>query len=408
MKTHKRKGFTLVELIIVVALFSIIMYSVIQLMNPVSKFFVRSSNFENTTACVDNMKRAIEGNLKYADRVRVYSGFAPYTYEPDPAALDTPEVRLRRLIGDDGNFYVSGDDAAAYAPSDSLKANVKAFYDEFFKDRHFLDCEGDIYVLVFDNTRVASDDVLKNNYGLLSDISDNYLNAGKMVLIRYHFDNDAVPLFSYTAHTPVVESPDDAFVDGLDLNHPVITPWYVNQKLYGAFEYEFHLGRSFSDDATVSETTTDATATTTETTTTETTTSDPLVDPGDPASPSVVFNPADCTISITMNEIIKSQDGGLARGETSHATVASFSMKNVLDGASSYNKPLYDYITTIDPDAADTKSRYVTSSTGVPRYKAVEEGTGFDGFYFIFTLAETTEDHVDDEYMNAWAETTGP
>ena len=73
------KGFTLIELVIVLALFSIVMFSVLQLLDPVSKFFVRSSNYETTTACIDNIKRAIEGNLKYADRVRVFSGYEAFS-----------------------------------------------------------------------------------------------------------------------------------------------------------------------------------------------------------------------------------------------------------------------------------------------------------------------------------------
>ena len=53
---QKLKAFTLVELVIVMGMFTIIMFSVLQLLDPVSKFFVRSSNFEYTTACVDNIK----------------------------------------------------------------------------------------------------------------------------------------------------------------------------------------------------------------------------------------------------------------------------------------------------------------------------------------------------------------
>ena len=54
MKMKQRlKGFTLVELVIVMALFSLIMFSVLQLLIPVSRFFVRSGNFESATACMD-------------------------------------------------------------------------------------------------------------------------------------------------------------------------------------------------------------------------------------------------------------------------------------------------------------------------------------------------------------------
>ena len=104
----KLKGFTLLELIIVMAIFSIIMYSAVQLLAPVSKFFVRSSNFENTTACMDNMRRCIEGNLKYADRVRAYNSFVPYTYN-------------------DATYQ-------SITPTNDLLDNVKDFYIEFVGD----------------------------------------------------------------------------------------------------------------------------------------------------------------------------------------------------------------------------------------------------------------------------------
>ena len=143
MKTkNSLKGFTLVELVIVMALFSLIMFSVLQLLTPVSKFFVRSANFETTTACLDNMKRAIEGNLKYADRVRCYVNFNPY---------EAPHASITE---------------ADYEPSADLMAHVQDFYDEFFGRRksanaqdlagedglrQYIDCRGTIYVLVFDN-----------------------------------------------------------------------------------------------------------------------------------------------------------------------------------------------------------------------------------------------------------------
>ena len=112
MMKKVRKGFTLLELIIVMALFSIVMYGVLMFLLPVSKFFVRASNFETTTACVDNMKRAIEGNLKYADRVHAYSGYG----------------------------------------TDTIDANVEKFWEEYFKDRMLMDCKGEIRVMVFDST----------------------------------------------------------------------------------------------------------------------------------------------------------------------------------------------------------------------------------------------------------------
>ncbi len=341
MKKHNRKGFTLIELIIVLALFSIVMYSVVRLIDPVTKFFVRSSNFENTSACVDNMKRCIEGNLKYANRVRAYSGFSPYTYNT-----------------------VNEIETSTYDPSATLTGQVQAFYNEFFLDRKFLDSSGTIYVLVFDNTRIIPDGIYDPNpphagstglhkYGLLSDIADNQLNSGKMVLYEYTFNN---------------------YGSGLDMT-PTVTPWYVNQKLYGAFEYRFTLG-SFA-----------AAATTTTT----------AAGGGGGGTPTATFDPSDCTITITMNEIRK-DNTGLVRQESYESQTASFSMKNVLDGTKKYTTPLSDYITKESATYTNVADKYYVDPTPIPRYKELNRYTGsdpFDGFYFIYTLAETTNDYVD-------------
>jgi prepilin-type N-terminal cleavage/methylation domain-containing protein len=205
VKKHKRKGFTLVELIIVIALFSFIMYSVLQLMGPVSKFFVRSSNFQDTTACMDNIQRAIEGNLKYADRVRVYSGYSPYTYT-----------------------NAGGAKTSDYEPTADLKDKVEDFYNEFFQDRKPLCCKGSIYVLVFDNTEIISDAQLAN-LSNFQDYTGKGYNKGKMVLYRFDFNNyNAIPFnkdaVNYTG-------------TGEDRG------WYVNRQMYGNFDYEY----TFSD-----------------------------------------------------------------------------------------------------------------------------------------------------------------
>lgn len=194
-------AFTLIETIIVMAIFSLIMYSVMQLMGPVMQYFVRSANFENSTACLDNMRRCIEGNLMYADRVRGYAGYEPYHYS-------------------DGNN--DGILTSTYEPSEALKAQVTEFYNDFFKDRVCFDASGTIYVLCFDNTQIANDDALAN-LAMLSDYSDQELNQGKLLLYKFPYDY-AAGVYSFDP-------------DGYTFEE-----WAVNQKLYGNFDYTFYLG----------------------------------------------------------------------------------------------------------------------------------------------------------------------
>lgn len=68
------KGFTLVELIIVMAIFSILMVGVMSLIDPVSKIMSRATLQEANTAAVDNMKRYFEGTLRYADAIVTCEG----------------------------------------------------------------------------------------------------------------------------------------------------------------------------------------------------------------------------------------------------------------------------------------------------------------------------------------------
>ena len=331
MKRYQRKGFTLLELIIVIALFAIIMVSVVKLLDPVSKFFVRSSNFEMTNACIDNMRRSIEGNLQYADRAWLYEKQTPYVYT------------------ETGGVQKNTDD---YKPTADLKAKVQDFYNYYFLNRKFLDCIGTIYVLVFDNTQIASDTGLKN-YQILSDISDNELNRGKMVRYEFEFDN-------------YITEPGKR----LKLDSYKVTPWYVNQSLYGNFEYTFTLGEASTEvDAE-----------------------------GNPA-----FNPKDCTIGITMNEIKKSPEG-LVREPLSKANNSTFSMKNVLDAAKKYEEPLKDYIMLESDDYGDPANIldwFKRDTTELPRWRrhpvpaGAAAASSFDGFYFIYTLPETTLDLTD-------------
>ncbi|MBR6717026.1 MAG: prepilin-type N-terminal cleavage/methylation domain-containing protein [Oscillospiraceae bacterium] len=400
MKTkNSLKGFTLVELVIVMALFSLIMFSVLQLLTPVSKFFVRSANFETTTACLDNMKRAIEGNLKYADRVRCYVNFNPY---------EAPHASITE---------------ADYEPSADLMAHVQDFYDEFFGRRksanaqdlagedglrQYIDCRGTIYVLVFDNGSPES-----YSSTSLTDFNDNRENAGKLVLYEFRFDNT---LGEFNAASCSF---------GTDpLNSMSVTPWYVNQKMYGNFSYQFLLndesvlmplpeegeGEGEGEEPPEPEDP-----------------DDDDDDDDDEETPAPTrFNPNDCTVTIRMFEVRKTNgdtvdDGNITLNNNLYldvhgkSYVSSFSMKNVLDPSgnsiSNYSTALNDFKifededpanAGYDPERASGRQQYFQDAQyPIPRYldRVVSDTGSFEnnlagdtipGFYFIFTLPETT------------------
>ncbi|MGN1411336.1 MAG: type II secretion system protein [Oscillospiraceae bacterium] len=74
MKNKKLRGFTLVELIVVMAIFGIIMFAALQLMLPVGNQFRSTAEYEGARASIDNIKRYLDGSLRYADRVVICVG----------------------------------------------------------------------------------------------------------------------------------------------------------------------------------------------------------------------------------------------------------------------------------------------------------------------------------------------
>lgn len=73
-KKRKPKGFTLIELIIVLAIFSIILTLVMSFIDPVAKLMSKASIKERTAAYVDNIEEYVDNSIHYAKFVRVYNG----------------------------------------------------------------------------------------------------------------------------------------------------------------------------------------------------------------------------------------------------------------------------------------------------------------------------------------------
>lgn len=72
--SKKLKGFTLIELIVVMAIFSIIMVAALALMDPVSRVMNTTSIQEKNAAYVDNMEDYLQSSMKYSEFIRVYEG----------------------------------------------------------------------------------------------------------------------------------------------------------------------------------------------------------------------------------------------------------------------------------------------------------------------------------------------
>ena len=124
----KLRGFTLIELIIVMAIFGVIMAAAISLMSPVGKIFRNTAQYEQTRAAIDNTQRYLSGTLRYADR------FSMYIQYTDPTTSS-----LENVINEN-----------------NIKSNVANFAGKYFycgdKSSQLTDPSNTpVYVLVFDN-----------------------------------------------------------------------------------------------------------------------------------------------------------------------------------------------------------------------------------------------------------------
>ena len=69
----KLKGFTLVELIVVMAIFSVLMAGALALTTPVSKMYKNTALAEKTYSYAHNIQEYIQGALEYSDSLYVYT-----------------------------------------------------------------------------------------------------------------------------------------------------------------------------------------------------------------------------------------------------------------------------------------------------------------------------------------------
>lgn len=71
----KFSGFTLLELIIVMAIFTGIAVGALAMIRPAMQLFSKTSSQEGAGANIDNISRYLQENLRYADRVNIYNGW---------------------------------------------------------------------------------------------------------------------------------------------------------------------------------------------------------------------------------------------------------------------------------------------------------------------------------------------
>ena len=98
MRKTTKKGFTLMELIIVMALFSVIMVLVMSFIDPASKLMSKTSTREKTAAYVDNINEYVDKSLRYASFVRIFE--SRFCETSDPHAIINEKKAVQNFIDD--------------------------------------------------------------------------------------------------------------------------------------------------------------------------------------------------------------------------------------------------------------------------------------------------------------------
>lgn len=155
MNKSKRslKGFTLIELIIVLAIFGVIMVLVMSFIDPVSKVMGKTSVRERTASYVDNIGEYLEKSMRYASYVRVFDGDFCDRKQADPtdSSLNLVTTEEKAVVQFVDDYF----DGAIDSEGNPLTGKVHVL--KLCND-HTLgtDKEGTIYETVYDFTAGVS------------------------------------------------------------------------------------------------------------------------------------------------------------------------------------------------------------------------------------------------------------
>lgn len=147
-KNVRLRGFTLVELIVVIAVFGLIMAAALSILGPVNSIFKSTVNYQSSADMVDNVSKYLEDNLRYSNRLWVYD-----------------EVS----IGDEATFLQS-----------KVNSMISEFYMKEPKKASQLVNDEKIYIIKIDNPNLASKADLDGN-----SIDRGYASSGRITAWEY-------------------------------------------------------------------------------------------------------------------------------------------------------------------------------------------------------------------------------
>lgn len=212
VKKAVKKGFTLVELIVVMAIFAILMAAVMTITDPISRMFKNTSVAEKTYSTSHNIQVYLQGALEYSDSLYVFTG----------DQIDQLNVTLNGTDYDigNGNDQVDDEELAGIA--------------EMFRDQHYDQIitydgaqpnpdhftKGTIYVLKLMNNATATfpqGQITRRGYDFVS--SNKILSTAAPTEVAqlnsaYFNAKDATYSFSYALGSSDMVVVDDPFGKG--------------------------------------------------------------------------------------------------------------------------------------------------------------------------------------------------
>lgn len=237
-KNSKLKGFTLIELIIVLAIFSALMVLIMSFIDPVSRQMTDTSVRERTASYADNISDYIDGSLRHAKFIKIYEKGYCANNLTDPIDDPGQTTYYENTMGIDGCNEAAGRDARWLA--------VRDFADSYFDGAikgftvsggttSAVPIKGKIHVL-----EILNDDTnLFNPATCAYDISGK---AGEIYETVYNFTagNSVIDNTSLEAIKPRTFSEDNCFQSVVTVSKNPIS--VINPEHYQNYSYYYKLG----------------------------------------------------------------------------------------------------------------------------------------------------------------------